>query len=264
MKVTFHLQEITKFKQTSVFRCADQLLPVIVPKSDFFFPCAKLFAVSHKGSDQRLISRHDGPPAQKAPTPAPSPAPTPAAPAPTPAPSPAPTPAAAAATTTHQEGRCATGEKVPLQELSECLGVSLVGATEVDFGCPGQPETSSDRLERMVQRSVEENFPKPPANLKQDLQQHLSDIQEVVLRQLLRVYPLLSGLGLMGYLIGCYHLKIFSHLDRLLQDSRSTQNVLVLLNWVLQTYLRYLLNIFHSFYPSYPKTSPMKRLKGEK
>lgn len=131
-----------------------------------------------------------------------------------------------------------------MQELSECLGVSLVGTSEIDSGCPGQPIAKSDQLAQVVQRSVEENFPKPPANLEQDLQQHLLDVQEKVTKQLLRVEPLLSHLGLMGHLIGCYHRKIFSHLDRLLQDSRSTQNVLVLLHWVLHIYFRYLLNIF--------------------
>ncbi|XP_075883576.1 exocyst complex component 3 [Nelusetta ayraudi] len=140
-------------------------------------------------------------------------------------------------TTSHQEGRCPTGEEVTLQELAGYLGVSLAGTTESDSGCSVQPEANSDqRAEIIIQRSVEELFPKAPADLQKNLQQHMLNIQETVVEELLRVAPLLNGLGLMGRLIGCYHRKTFGHLDTLLQGSRSTQNSFVLLNWVLHTY----------------------------
>lgn len=140
-------------------------------------------------------------------------------------------------TTRHQEGRCPTGEEVALQELAEYLGVSLAGTTESDSGCSVQPQANPDqRAEIIIQRSVEELFPKAPADLQKNLQRHMLNIQETVVKELLRVAPLLNGMGLMGHLIGCYHRKTFGHLDTLLQGSRSTQNSFVLLNWVLRTY----------------------------
>lgn len=173
------------------------------------FLFAKLLAVSLKGY-RRLALNDDSPPVRKVLT-----------------------------TTRHQEGRCPTGEEVALQELAEYLGVSLAGTTESDSGCSVQPEANSDqRAEIIIQRSVEELFPKAPADLQKNLQLHMLNIQETVVKELLRVAPLLNGMGLMGHLIGCYHRKTFGHLDTLLQGSRSIQNSFVLLNWVLRTYFR--------------------------
>lgn len=172
------------------------------------FPFAKLLAVSLKGY-RRLAPNDDSPPDE------------------------------VHTTTSHQEGCCPTGEEVALQELAEYLGVSLAGTTESDSGCSVQPEANSDqRAEIIIQRSVEELFPKAPADLQKNLQQHMLNIQETVVKELLRVAPLLNRMGLMGHLIGCYHRKTFGHLDTLLQGSRSTQNSFVLLNWVLHTYFR--------------------------
>lgn len=188
------------------------------------FSCAELFALSLTGY-RRLLSRDDSRQARKVVT---------------------------TTSSSHQEASCPPKEEVSLQEFSECLNVPLVCTTEVDSGSPVQTETNSDQLAQMVQRSVEKNFPRPPANFKQDLQPHLLDIQEMVIKQLLRMDPLLSRLGLMGHLIGCYHRKIFSHLDTLLQDCRSTQTALVLLNWALQIHFRCLLNIFSIFLAAPP------------
>lgn len=141
-------------------------------------------------------------------------------------------------TTSHQEGRCLTREEVAPQELSEYLGVPLAGTTETDSGRSVQPELNSDQLAELIQRSVEELFPKAPADLQKNLQQHMLNIQNTVVKQLLRVAPLLNRLGVMGLLIGCYHQKIFGHLDTLLLASRSTQSSCVLLKWALHTYIR--------------------------
>lgn len=172
------------------------------------FPCAKLLAVSLKGY-RKLDPDDDGPPVPKVLT-----------------------------TTSHQEGRCLTREEVAPQELSECLGLSLAGTTESDSGSSVQPMLNSDQLVEIIQRSVEELFPKAPAELQKNLQQHMLNIQNTVVQQLLRVAPLLNRLGGMGHLIGCYHQRIFGHLDTLLLASRSTQSSCVLLKWVLHTYMR--------------------------
>lgn len=149
--------------------------------------------------------------------------------------------------TGHQEGR-----SPPRKEV---WGVSLTGTAEVDCGGPAQPETVSVQLEQVLQRSVEENFPKAPTNFRKDLQQHLVNIQGTVIEQPQRWDPLQGVPALMWQLIGCYHRKIFGHLDTLLQDSPTTHTALVLLNWVLHKYFRYIFDyIFHC-----PPTKLFKR-----
>ncbi|XP_051241231.1 exocyst complex component 3 isoform X2 [Dicentrarchus labrax] len=96
-----------------------------------------------------------------------------------------------------------------------------------------RPETSSGQqnLEHLMQRSV--SFPKPPADLNQNLQQHLVNVQEAVRNDLVKLGPT----GQMGHLIDCYHHQTFDHLSDLLQSVHSFQNTLALMKWVLHTYL---------------------------
>lgn len=148
-------------------------------------------------------------------------------------------------TTSQEEEGYPTRKDVSLNELSECLGVPLFGTTE--SGCQAQPESKTDQLTEIItQKSVENHFPKPPADLQKNLQQHLLNIQETVIKHLLNKMVILNALGLMGPLIGCYHQKTFSHLDSLLQDSPSAHYSNMLLNWVLKTYLRYLQSMSNS------------------
>lgn len=136
-------------------------------------------------------------------------------------------------TSSQAEAGRPTRKEASLEEVFECLGVPIFDTTKNGSGC--------QFLEIIIQRSVENHFPKPPA----DLQQHVLNIQETVIKHLKETVAL-NAPGLMGRLIDCYHRKIFSHLDTLLHDSHSTHNTFVLLNWVMNTYLRYILYRFNS------------------
>ncbi|XP_035530499.1 exocyst complex component 3 [Morone saxatilis] len=115
-----------------------------------------------------------------------------------------------------------------------------------------RPETSSGQqnLEHLMQRSV--SFPKPPADLNQNLQQHLVNVQEAVRNELVN----LGHTGQMGYLIDCYHQQTFNHLSDLLQSVHSFQNTLVLMKWVLHTYLS--LELLR--HPELPEMDPVKNV----
>ncbi|XP_070777017.1 exocyst complex component 3 [Enoplosus armatus] len=132
---------------------------------------------------------------------------------------------------THKEQ---TEEEIT-QELAELLGLLPDANTSEDGSCCSmRPEFKSQNL---IQRSVAQHFPKPPADLDQNLQEHLSNVQETVHKELVKLDPLLTARGLMGDLIDCYHRQTFDHLDDLLQNISSSQNSFVLMNWVLHTYL---------------------------
>lgn len=138
-------------------------------------------------------------------------------------------------------------EEVTLQKLAELLGVACPDITFEDGSCISiRPETISGQQDvkqsvvRIIQRSVSQRFPKQPADLDQNLQRHLLNVQETVRDELVKLAPLLDSMGLMGCLIDCYHRQTIDHLSDLLQNTRSSRNSLVLMKWVLHTYLRYL------------------------
>lgn len=134
-----------------------------------------------------------------------------------------------------------------LQELAELLRV-LPGAasgSSVDGCCPKPPESDSEQhkkpcVDHLIQISVSMHLPKPPADLDQDLQEHLCVLQKAVCNELLRLGPALEAKGLMGQLINCYHCQIFNHLDILLLKVKSFKSCFALMIWGLKTYLRYL------------------------
>lgn len=132
---------------------------------------------------------------------------------------------------------------ITLQRLAKLLGVAntCVDGRPCCSVFPGNDSGGPDRSAvHLIQRSVSQHFPKPPEDVNQNLQQHLLNVQNAVLRELKRLGPQLGGLGLDGCLIECYHHQTFDHLSELLQNSCSSQNSLVLMKWVLHTYLRYL------------------------
>nr|XP_033499166.1 uncharacterized protein LOC117267390 [Epinephelus lanceolatus] len=90
---------------------------------------------------------------------------------------------------------------------------------------------------RLIQQSVNQHFPEPPADVDKNLHQHLIDVKETVHKELVKLGPRLESVGLSGHLIGCYHHQTFRHLDALLQDISSPQSSLALIKWVFQTYL---------------------------
>lgn len=131
---------------------------------------------------------------------------------------------------THVEQRLPTVEdEIKYEELAELLQVSP------DVSEDGSCSMSSVHL---IQRSVSQHFPEPPADLDQNLQQHLFKVQEAVCNELVRLGPLFETMGLMDCLFDCYHRHTFHHLNDLLQKVHSSQNCLVLMKWVLQTYPR--------------------------
>lgn len=141
------------------------------------------------------------------------------------------------------EEHCQGGPEITFQVLAQLL---CVANTCKDGGpcCSVSPGTNSvvqnATAVHLIQRSVSQHFPKPPADVNQNLQQHLLNVQKTVLKELKRLGPRLESSGLAGCLIECYHHHTFDHLSGLLQNTSSSQNCLVLMKWVLQTYLRYL------------------------
>lgn len=139
-------------------------------------------------------------------------------------------------------------EEMTLQELADLLRVppgDVSNTSEDGFYCSVRPETNSGQQNltpgvRLIEKSVSEHFPNPPADLDQNLQQHLMNVQNAVSSELIRLGPALESMGLMEYLIYSYHCQTFNHLDSLLQNTSSFKNSFVLLNWALKTYLRYL------------------------
>lgn len=132
--------------------------------------------------------------------------------------------------------------RIPLQELAELLGVESGASASEDGSC--WPETNSGQqnlsVAYLIEKSVSQYLPKPPADLNQNLQQHLFNVQVSVCKELVRLGPLLERMGLMGCLIECYHQQTFGHLSVLLQNICSSQNILLLMKWVQRTFLRYL------------------------
>lgn len=140
-------------------------------------------------------------------------------------------------------------EDVMFQELVQLLHLQpeVVSNTSEDgFHCstPLEPNSGQQKLDPavalLIQRSVSGYFPKPPADLDQNLRQHLMNVQNVVLGGLTKLGPLLEPVGLMGDLFDIYHRQTCDHLHSLLQHISSSQNFFVLMNWGLKTYLRYL------------------------
>ncbi|XP_078031451.1 exocyst complex component 3-like [Epinephelus lanceolatus] len=139
-----------------------------------------------------------------------------------------------------EEQRLESEEQFSLQELAELLGVDLDASnTENGSCCSMCPESNSRQyhIVRLIQQSVNQHFPEPPADVDKNLHQHLIDVKETVHKELVKLGPRLESVGLSGHLIGCYHHQTFRHLDALLQDISSPQSSLALIKWVFQTYL---------------------------
>ncbi|KAM6917367.1 exocyst complex component 3 [Lycodopsis pacificus] len=137
---------------------------------------------------------------------------------------------------THEERGQRSEEQITppitLQEAAHLLGVAPDALTSEDGPlCSMRPALSAEY--HLMQISVDQHFPKTPADVDQNLQRHLLNVQDTVREQLASLDPRLHSEGL----IQCYHRRIFEHLDDLLQNISSSQNHLLLMKWVLQTYL---------------------------
>ncbi|CAK6980985.1 exocyst complex component 3-like [Scomber scombrus] len=138
---------------------------------------------------------------------------------------------------THQEQQSL--KEITHQELAELLQVTP-GNTSEDGSCCAVPLSAQENQQSVVQlieRSAKQHFPKPPAELERNLQQHLLEVETVLQNELVRLSPLFTSEGLMGCLLECYHHQTIDHLHGLLQNISTSKNSFVLLNWVQHTYL---------------------------
>ncbi|XP_059208618.1 scavenger receptor cysteine-rich type 1 protein M160-like [Centropristis striata] len=144
-----------------------------------------------------------------------------------------------------EEQRLQSEGPIPLQELAELLHVALDDA-----------DTSNPNRQHLIQRSVHQHFPKPTSDVDQSLSQHLANVQQTVVGELLRVTPRLDCMELMGCLIDCYYRQTCGHLNDLLPNIHSAKDSFVLMKWVLCTYLS------QEFltHPDLQKIDPMKNV----
>lgn len=82
-----------------------------------------------------------------------------------------------------------------------------------------------------------EAFQEPPADLEQNLKQHLLSIGETVSGEQKRFCSSGSGEDLKNLIDSC-HQRTFTHLHGLLQKIQSSENCFLLLTWVKEVYLR--------------------------
>ena len=125
--------------------------------------------------------------------------------------------------------------------------ISVRPNTSEDGSCCAVPHSGLENQEivvQLIERSVNQHFPKPPEELERNLQQHLLEVETVLQTQLERLAPQITCKELMGCLLECYHRQTFDHLHGLLQNISTSKNSFMLLNWVLYTYLRYLSTTF--------------------
>lgn len=133
-------------------------------------------------------------------------------------------------------------QEVTIQELAELLGVQFEDtsvSSADECCCSGPDQKLHPEVYNLIQKSVSQHLPEPPADVEQNLQEHLMNLKNSVLSELLRLSPQLEPL-LMGCLVDWYHGQTCAYLHLLLQNICSPINCLALLQWGLKTYLRYL------------------------
>ena len=141
----------------------------------------------------------------------------------------------------HKEQRLQSEEQITPEKLAGLLQVPL----EDGSCCSTHRQLNAEKQHLcLVQRSVDQHFPKLPPDVDQNLHQYLENVQKMVITEFVRLGPPLTRMGLMGSLIDCYHRETFTRLDDLLQNVRSSKNSFGLMKWVLHTYLRYLSLLF--------------------
>ncbi|XP_008276498.1 uncharacterized protein LOC103354757 [Stegastes partitus] len=126
-----------------------------------------------------------------------------------------------------------------LQELFELLGEDSDTNTNTsgDGACCSGQHNLQQRVVHIIRRHLSQRFPKPPADLDQNLWVHLRTVKEVVFDQFPMLSPLLESRGMMGCVVDCYHRHTFDHLHGLIQNVSSSNNSFVLMDWFVHTYL---------------------------
>ncbi|KAL6105939.1 uncharacterized protein ACO6RY_07343 [Pungitius sinensis] len=144
----------------------------------------------------------------------------------------------------HQERRQQSEGRITCEEAARLLGVAPDALTSE----AGPPQSVAG----LVEVFLDWRFPEIPADVKQNLRGHLSDLQETVLAELVRLAPQLHSEGLFE---SC-HRQTFKHLDDLLLIMSLPRELLFLISWVLHTYLsRDLLG-----HPDLQCTDPIKKV----
>lgn len=102
----------------------------------------------------------------------------------------------------------------------------------------GGPERSEPDSGQRQQTFEPQDFPEPPADLDQHLEQHLVTVGETVSAVLERFCLSESGENLKNRVDSC-HRWTFDHLHNLLKDAGSSKSCFLLMSWVLQTFPRW-------------------------
>ncbi|XP_026174839.1 exocyst complex component 3-like protein 4 [Mastacembelus armatus] len=144
-----------------------------------------------------------------------------------------------------EEEKCPQPQVISLQDLAEILqvapdAVSCSSSDNEEQVClivPPEPtQKNRKQVVHLMQISAMQHFPKPPADLNQNLMEHLEEMHKAMFNELVRLGPLLDSLGLTECLIECYHCQMFTHLDNLLPNISSAQNFFLLMDWVQKVY----------------------------
>ncbi|XP_024859891.1 uncharacterized protein si:dkey-196h17.9 isoform X1 [Kryptolebias marmoratus] len=117
-----------------------------------------------------------------------------------------------------------TAEEERSQELLHVVSSSFSRACRDGSGLPEGPESDSE------QRLEAQDFPEPPANLDQDLREHLEAVGDVVSAELDRSCSSASRENLKN--------RLFAQLHDLLQNIGSSKSCFLLMKWTSQMFLR--------------------------
>ncbi|XP_068195351.1 uncharacterized protein si:dkey-196h17.9 isoform X2 [Antennarius striatus] len=131
-------------------------------------------------------------------------------------------------------------EVLPLLNPKQDSQAEVLPVAPEDGSWPGAHTELQNQRELVllfIQNSVTQHLPRPPADVDQNVQQHLQNVQAFVCSQITSLGPHLDRMGLKGVLFECYHHQIIEHLNNLLQNLHSSQNFLVLTDWVMHSSL---------------------------
>ncbi|KAG9336590.1 hypothetical protein JZ751_002937, partial [Albula glossodonta] len=105
------------------------------------------------------------------------------------------------------------------------------------------PKNWLSQFIQQVEQAVRQKIPQPPlqrlgsGHRDMGLQQYLLQIQRIAREELQRLSQCLSEGPLLGHVVECFHLYIFTQLDQVLQCTLTSDEIFLLLQWVKCVYL---------------------------
>ncbi|KAI1895398.1 hypothetical protein AGOR_G00105880 [Albula goreensis] len=105
------------------------------------------------------------------------------------------------------------------------------------------PKNWLSQFIQQVEQAVRKKIPQPPlqrlgsGHWDMGLQQYLLQIQRIAREELQRLSQCLSEGPLLGHVVECFHLYIFTQLDQVLQCTLTPDEIFLLLQWVKCVYL---------------------------